>query len=193
MNTNYNSLNQNNNSQTKPKKEIKQIVSNAKTKKKDPISKFVSNFFAGDFNDVKNYVLHDVIEPAIKKTIQDTITKGLESWMYGDSRPKGGSTYSNPSYKYHNLTNINNNTRRETHTVDDIIFESKGEAEAVLSQMVDVIADYESVSVADLYEMVGMSCDYTENNYGWTQLGSAYTQRVSGGYILRLPKAIALK
>jgi hypothetical protein len=48
------------------------------------------------------------------------------------------------------------------------------------------------VSVADLYDLVGVTGNYTDNKYGWTDIRSASVIRVRDGYMLKLPKALPL-
>ena len=60
--------------------------------------------------------------------------------------------------------------------------------------MNDVIETYGMVSVMDLYDLVGISGQYTDNNYGWKNLRNAEPIRTRDGeYMLKLPKAIPLK
>ena len=54
--------------------------------------------------------------------------------------------------------------------------------------MDELIDTYGQVSVADLYDLVGKSCNYTDNNYGWTNLRNAEPVRVRDGYMLKMPK-----
>ena len=63
------------------------------------------------------------------------------------------------------------------------------EAEEVRRQMLDVIARYGFVTVADMYDMAGLTPPYTANSYGWVNIRTAEPVRVRDGYILRLPKA----
>ena len=51
---------------------------------------------------------------------------------------------------------------------------------------------YGTVSVADLYDLVGISGNYTDNKYGWTNIRNAEPIRVRDGYMLKLPKALPL-
>lgn len=37
-----------------------------------------------------------------------------------------------------------------------------------------------------------ISCNYTDNKYGWTDLSSAQVERVRDGYVIRLPRATSL-
>ena len=59
--------------------------------------------------------------------------------------------------------------------------------------MDEIIDMYGRVSVADLYDLVGITGNYTDNNYGWTNLASAEPIRVRDGYVIKLPKAMPIK
>ena len=56
----------------------------------------------------------------------------------------------------------------------------------------ELIERYGIVSVADLYGLVDLPCDYTADKYGWKDLQTAEPIRVDDGYILRLPKALPI-
>ena len=75
---------------------------------------------------------------------------------------------------------------------DDIVIESRGEAEAVLIQMDDLIERYGFVSVLDLYDMCELTAPYTSDKYGWTDLRTARVVPVRKGYVLKLPRALPL-
>ena len=75
---------------------------------------------------------------------------------------------------------------------NNIVFNSRGDAEAVLMSMDELISQYEVVRVADLYDLAGITGDYTDYRYGWTDIRSARIERVRDGYIIRMPKALPL-
>ena len=58
--------------------------------------------------------------------------------------------------------------------------------------MDDLIETYGLVSVADFYDLVGVTGDYTDNKYGWTDLRNANVIRVRDGYMIKLPRALLL-
>ena len=62
------------------------------------------------------------------------------------------------------------------------------EAEEVITKMDELIDTYGMVSVADLYDLVGKTSEYTDNKYGWTNIRTAEVIRVRDGYMLKLPK-----
>lgn len=187
----------------KPK--IKKIVKgNVKIKKRSFGRKFADIFFGEEIVDVKGYILQDVLIPAIKDTISDIITGGSDMLLFGERRLRGGRRPSNGAYtsysSYYQSGSKNNPRTRPSGSysgsrcfIKDIIFETRGEAEDVLGNMIDVIKDYGMVSVADLYDMVDEPGQFTDNSWGWSDLGSASVRRVAEGYMLVLPKVISLK
>ena len=152
-----------------------------------------------DIQNVKSYIFMDVLVPAIKKAISDIVTDGISMILYGGTnRGKKGS--SNASYVSYNSISDRRDERREPSTqrvgprYDDITLESRAEAEEVLARMDELISMYGSASVADLYDLIGVTSNYTDNNYGWTNLAKAGTERTyGGGYRLKLPRAIQIK
>ena len=174
------------------KKVEKVVTGNVRTKKKSDIQNFASIFVPEDVNSVKDYILMDVIVPLIKKAISDTV----EVILYPGGK-KGSSNASKISYR----ENYDRDRRRDYSTprvrsgydFDDIIFDTRGEAEQVLSSMDDLIDVYGTVSVADLYDLAGITGrNYTDNKYGWTDIRTARVVRVREGYTLELPRALPL-
>ena len=62
----------------------------------------------------------------------------------------------------------------------------------MLDRMNEIVETYGLVKVADLYDLVGLTCNYTDNKYGWTSLRTADIVRVRDGYTLKLPKAMPI-
>jgi len=182
-----------------PEKKVEKVIAGTvKSKKKSEIRKFTDVFISEDIDNVKSYILLDVLIPAIKKAISDIVTNGIDMILYGETgKIKSNSTASKVSYRsYYD----GRNGRRDysairtkiSYNYDDIIFDNRGEAEDVLSRMDELISTYGLVSVADLYDLVGVTGNYTDNKYGWTNIRNASVIRVRDGYMLKLPKALPL-
>ena len=104
----------------------------------------------------------------------------------------------NSSYVSYNSYSDRREDRRDISSArvgyhyDDITLESRAEAEEVLTRLDELIDMYGTASVADLYDLVGVSCNYTDNKYCWSNLSRAEVMRVRDGYKLKLPKAIQI-
>lgn len=187
----------------KPEKRVeKAIVGTATKRKKSELRKFTDVFISEDVDSVKSYILMDVIIPAIKKAVVDVVSDGINMLMYGESgarSSKGGSLGSKISYqKYYESRNDSGKSysRPRANTsldYEDIVFESRGDAESVLSRMDELIENYGVVSVGDLYDMANISTDnYTINRYGWTNIRNASVVRIRDGYVIKLPKPMPI-
>ena len=176
------------------------ITGTAKTRKKGEMQKFADVFIAEDAGNVKSYIMLEVIVPAVKKAISDIITTGIDMILYGEAgRSRKNGTASKVSYRNYydqgseRVRAGSMNSRRNTPDYDDILFDTRGDAEVVLDAMNDIISQYGTVSVSDFYDLARVPNDnFTMNRYGWTNIGGATAVRVRDGYILKLPRAVPL-
>lgn len=183
---------------TDAKKVEKVVKGTVKTKKKSEVRKFTDAFISEDAANVKSYVLLDVIIPTIKKTVVDIVTDSIHMIFLGTTA-RGKSSSGGTKINYSNFYDPRDDRRyseprvnRNRFDYDDLIFESRGEAEAVLDQMEELIDRYHVVTVADMYDMADMTAPYTSNKYGWSNLRNAEIIRVRDGYIIKLPRAMVI-
>lgn len=177
----------NRNTHKKPK--VESVVKGAVVAKDSTLGKKVRrSFLSGDLSELKSYVVEDIIWPGLLKAAHGAVdiafhrdigsynsrSKSVIHYDRASDRPSGRSKDHAPSRK---------------RDFREIIFDTRGDAEEVLTGLVDLIADYQSASVADLYDLCGVTSIFTDNKYGWTDLSGAGVKRVSEGYILDLPKA----
>lgn len=183
------------------KKVEKVIKGNVRTKKKSNASKLVETFISEDVSSVKSYVIQDVIIPVIKKTVCDIFADIPNMIFYGSpARSKRSSSnvdhisYNSYSDKRDDRRYNNEPRRRSIFDLDCIEFDDRGEAEKVLMVMDGIMEEYDLVRVADFYDLIGMSCDHTANDYGWTNIRNAEVVPVrGGGWIIKMPRAIPIK
>ena len=184
-----------------PEKKVEKVIEGeAKKKKRGELSKLSEVFISDEVNNVKSYILLDVLVPAIKKAISDIITNGIDMILYGESgRSRKSSTASKVSYRsYYDNENDrrrNNDSYRPRigYYHEDVRVRNRGEAEEVIIRLEEIISTYGLASVADLYDLVGMSGNYTDNNYGWTDIRSVKViPERDGWYVIKMPKSLPL-
>ena len=193
------------NSKTIEKKEkeaTRKVTKAVVIEKQKPL---LARIFGDHIQEVGTYILWDVLLPAAKSTISEIISNGIEMVLYGEpgTKRKGrlhrdrdrsyvsyNSIYDRPGRKSRQETQEKRGSGRgrSRHQFDDIIIESKPEAEEVLTVLVEAIELYDTCAVADLYEAVGLPTDFTDHRWGWFNLSSAYVKRDRFGYTLVLPK-----
>jgi len=181
-------------------RELKPVTQGVRVQKKTGFIASVSDtLFGENTRSVGQYILFDILIPAAKDTITDMITKGIEMIVYGDrgsrsSRRSGPSRTSYGSY-YRDRDRREDRysrTTRSGHRLDDIIIASRADAEEVLEQLFIRLDDYGTATVADFYDLVGITGEWTDRKWGWDTLERSDIRPVRGGYVVVLPKPIAL-
>lgn len=180
------------------KKVTEKVVKGNVKQKKQSLGKRISDSVLEDSSsNVMQYILWDVLIPAAKNTISDIIKGGLDMLLFGEGsapssrvrRDRGKSYVSYRSYydedKRRDSYRVN---RRATHNFDDLIFDSREDAEEVLNHLGDLIDEYSMASVADFYDMVGVTSNFTDQKWGWYNINTARVVRCRDGYTIRLPR-----
>lgn len=181
----------------RPKVE-KVVTGNAKKKKQSFANKMANTFAPGDVDSVKNYIWADVLVPSIKRAISDIVCNGI-NMILGEpsgSKRNSESRAAKVSYRsyYDDERREPKNRLSQTYDYDDVIFETRADAEEVLYRMEEMLEHFEVVSIADFLEMSGFKPVYTDHKYGWTRsnINGVRVERVRDGYIIRLPRATNL-
>lgn len=192
------------------KPEIESVVTTEVVARKKSLGKrFKEIFIGGDSKSVMQYVFMDVLVPQAKDMITEAASQGFERLIYGENRPgrrygprpTAGANYT-PYNRYAARGNnpvgrAERDERQPTasvrgHRIDDILLATRVEADTVLERMYDFLNQYETVSVAELYSLIGWTANYVDQKWGWTDLSGSSVQRVREGYILNLPRPRSL-
>ena len=172
-------------------KEIKPVVQAKGARKRNPIVK--SLISVEDAYDLKQYA-----KSVLKQAFVDMIKNGIDIVAYGpNGNPAKKSKGSRVSYRSYYDDDVRDRRepmryRANDFDFDDIIFDNRGDAQMVLDNMFDILERYKVVTVADYYDLCGERCSHTANKFGWTSLGAASISRIRDGYVIRLPRALAI-
>lgn len=181
---------------------IEKVVSGkvrVKRQRKGNLEKAAEIFTGQDLNSVKEHLIKNVLFPNIQKLLYDTITNGADTIIYGG---KGKNKRSDgtrvPYWRSYDSESGSNNEKptysgRGIYNFENLLFEKKQDAEAVLDSMQEIIDQFGVVSVADLYDLADVTIDNTTaSNYGWKSIASAKSVATPDGWILSLSKPIYL-
>lgn len=188
--------------QENPERKTGKVISGDAHRRKQSGLNRVSNAVGlGDGDSVKDYMtqaLIDVLIPTLKRAVSDIVCNSINILLGEPTRTRSGSQASRVNYRSYydqgrdERKEYNRPRAQSSYSYDDIVFPSRGDAEEVLYRMEELLERFDMVSVADLFDMAGISCNYTDNKYGWKSLRDARIERVSDGYIIRLPRATTL-
>lgn len=197
-------------------------TSTAVVKEKTFGEKMVDAFIAEDTKTVGDYLVKEKIVPEVKEFALDLLFDGLSMLLGTKRRSSSGAnrtdystiSTSGSSYRYASSSNyyasrkpsVSSDPYYKATSEDpcEIIFkigpdetpnDAKNTAKEVLSNLRDAAEEYGTASVADLYELSGISPkSFTDNSYGWNLelLSYGVIKRVREGYSLELPKPIPI-
>lgn len=194
-------MSQNNTSQ-QPKK-VTSVVDAKPKLQKEPLGKKIKRvFFSEDVDNVGSFIFIDVLVPAIKDLLASIVENTVNVALFGSgSTRRSYLSRGNPQQRanlYWNSSVGNqrpyaNERPRSTNNFREIIYETQADASRVLDGMMELVSSYGLASIADLYSFSNLSSDnYTNNDYGWTNLRGSRVVRTRDGYILELPKPTLL-
>lgn len=180
----------------------------AKKAEKSVMSKVADSIIVEGIKSVGTYLFFDVFVPKTKELLVDMVSEGLSRTLFGEAAPKrrsrsgDGRRYTDyssltrsRSYDYGGPGNTRSLSRRARNTYDfsEIVIATRVEAEEVLDRMQDAIDNYGSCTVGDLFDLTGITQEYTDDKYGWTKLGNSSVIRVRDGYALDLIPPVLLQ
>ena len=158
--------------------------------------RFLDTFIAEDSRSVGDYLLKDIIIPALESLFLDTLHQGIDAIFNRSGRPRTtgskASTYHASYERRGGGTRASSSSR--THFVEDVIFDTRQDAALVKQKMLDLLEQEQAVSILEYYEIVEevtgltISGHYTDAKYGWMDLsGATVTFARGGGCIINLP------
>lgn len=177
------------------------------------IGKFFRQLFADDMKTVRRTFREDVIIPFVQDGLSGIFHDGIDLLIYGSKSGRRGSRrdlFSNMKTRYDKIgrSSLNSTISRRSFDRDDddedveayddnlFIFATRGKAETVYNAMEDAIEMYGAVSVADIYDLAGITNyrgDFVDRNWGWATMDGIKVRRRGGKYLLDLPKAENIK
>lgn len=189
-------------------RKVDPVIKNDKivSTKKKTSKKILETFVEDDVDDIKSYFLFDMLIPGLKNGCLDLI----ETMFFGNSGGRNrsrGREYNKPySSYYRSYEGARNRRSRESerkrnesyHSKDDkidyrnIVLRNRSDANDIVDKMYERIDEFKACSVADLFDMLDLTSNYVDNNWGWTKEDEIRVRRVSSGYLIDVPEAVYL-
>ena len=173
------------------------VTGGVRQKKKGALQKFTDTLIQEDAKDIKSYIFTDILIPAFKRFLSDS----LDAVLY----PGGGGKRSSqaPASRISYRSYYDDRDRRDRAPVrssnrafdfDNYTIENRRDADEVLMRMDEILDQYHVVSVADFYDLLGVdNYSYTNNSFGWMDLRQARVSPVrGGGFVIDLPRPLPI-
>ena len=173
--------------------------------KKSPLKRLLREFLSDDIP-TRQDMVHDIVIPGLK----EFIVWGVETAFWGDAHyaPSRSSSVMRGGETRISYNNVSSSKRKPSRSqqratyngsvkdIDDIFFSSLAAAKEFAEDMRQYIDDYNTISVAVVFDWLMRPHQYTDRYRGWDNIDN-YTierARVDGErmYHLKLPKCILL-
>lgn len=183
----------------------KKVIAKAKVQKKSAIKEALRTFFAQDLPEIAEHLVIDVAIPAAKNAITDMVTQGIQQLLYGEIDPRrrhssGYTSYSSSSRSdrgrayYESRRSERREPRQPKPTnVEDLVFDTRGDAVDVVEFIAEQIDEYGQVSVADLMSSVGIPPRYTDERWGWTTTDAFEIRQIREGWLVSADRPEPIK
>lgn len=160
---------------------------------------------------VGRYVMREVVTPAIKNIVADSVTSGINAMMFGrDGRPGNNSYHKATGYYSQNRSGSRNSrtqynrassgyhgsesgpqddipVRGNRFNSEDYSLPDRNEALSVLDALNDQIEQYGLATVADFYDLIGITSDFVDHSWGWSDLSTAQVRVYRDQFVISLP------
>lgn len=181
------------------KKIVPVLRGDVKANKESVGKKLANTFLAETITNVGKHMVSDVIVPAITDMIVDSLTDGISMLFKGTPYRYRSSFNGKTNYtSFSRGSSFSWSTPRDSEVIEknrfgvyDISFTQRPDAIEVRNCLAEVIDRYGFVPICDYYEFSKHSelIQYTDNKYGWDNLGNADIIRGRDGrYRITLPK-----
>lgn len=188
------------------KPRVEKIVSGeARTRKRSFRRQITETFLGGDLKSAVRTMIMDIAIPETRDMVYSVFTGGLERLFFGEGRRRGSTQPQSGPMGYMQYNRFSpgsgilsssartmNRSARANHDFDQIILSSRTDAQAVIDQLFEVVSQYGEATVADLYQLVDLPTNHTDNKWGWTNLRGAGVSRDGDNFLLDLPKPESL-
>ena len=192
---------------SKPAKpRLESVVSGTATVRKKGFWRKLSD--GADLKGVIEYIWWEIAVPSIKSTASDMVSNGFDRAIFGGSdyrsrnRSRNRRSFSERT-TYEKMYSRRDRDRdrdsrrdersmsrrgRMNHDFQEIVLGSRAEAEDIIDQLRERIEEFDVATVMDLYDAAGVTSDFTDERWGWTDLQDARVDRVRDGFLLDMPR-----
>lgn len=181
-------------------------------------AKLKETFIADDARDVGEYIMWDIVIPAIKMTIYNVVVGSAGRIFLGNSQPPAGLSRRDgvtridrdrPSFSYSTVSTARAEAKRtpamltapksNNYDILDFEYDDRQKLEQAFDEMVNALDEYGRLTLDEYAEILSHyfsgipKMDYTANSWGWRSLSSASIVVSPGGYFLKMPKPMPIK
>lgn len=187
---------------TRPVKQVpKGVVSGASPVKRPATQRFLDYMFAESPKEIAKRVLTQTVGPRLKLSAYEAFDGMLSGLLFGGAGKPMGGLLQTPAMRggginYAGISTgqsalqqaqLANQARPNVGNYRDLVLDTPDKAEILYANLIQLHNQYRMVTVADLWEMAGLTPEPSMNAYGWHSLEGARITKDLRGFVLQLP------
>lgn len=194
-----------------PREKLESVVKKGTVIQKKPniLKRTARSMVADDVQNVGDFVVTDILVPALRNLLYDVIVGGAGRTIFGTTQtrrpgmnPGLFGTAQNLKTAYHNASNPQasvapqpgmSKQAQARFDFSEISLTDHSEAITIVEMLKMRVVEYGTASVADLYDLLGHTGAFTDQNWGWSDLSMAGVKQHRSGFVLDLPHPVPLK
>lgn len=170
------------NEKAKEKPRLKPVTKQAE----DTVGKAFVKEFIGDKDEINNYIVKDLLIPGIKNGILSVLSMMFFKDDYVSERRSGNRHDYSRDYRRGSSRNTRTRDRSDSGRSnktdpENIQFNSRNDADIVCGSLRGRIREYGSASIGDLFDLIDVSPEFTDWDFGWTREEDIGIRRLSNG------------
>lgn len=190
----------------KPKLSSVVSSSNLVSTKKSLSQKFAETFLNIDRRDLREFIMKDLVMAGIEDLGYYVLDMIFDNVSGGRSSRRKGSYYDDrTSYSSYYRSKDSDRRRRKKRDRDreyegdrkldykNIVVRDRREAERIVDELRDRIHEFDTASVGDLFDLIGVSGEWNDNNWGWDREDDICLRKAPGGWLIDVAEAKYLK
>ncbi len=172
----------------------KVLEGDIKPEKKSLMKRIADAFIAVDANDIKTYLIFDVLIPGLKRGAEDLLHMALYNDKKSDRVTRSRGTSSIRRLEYSSIRPardgdeavLNRNTLAGN---TDLVFPTRQKAEEALDMVSARISACGFATLKYYYTITRQPTEWPQEKWCWRSLdGVTIVQSQSGGYVLKMPR-----
>lgn len=193
---------------TVEKEKLEPVISGKAEQRKKTLGAKFKQHFMTEGEGFFDHIVEKVIIPkslelfnTIVRQTADAFAQGVEEALFG-GRTNRPTSPPRPGFVGTVRTNYNGVTAppkptttayfqpvvRRSNVVKDVVLEFREDVELVLDTLRGVIERHGHCTLGDFYGLVDIQTNPVDEEWGWTNLASARSREVNGGYLVVLPR-----
>jgi len=192
------------------KEKLEPVINGKVEQRKKTLGARFKQHFVTEGEGFFDHIVEKVIIPkslelfnTIVRQTADAFAQGVEEALFGGRtnrpasppRPGVGNVH-RPNTNYNGVSSAPKPTAtayfqpvvRRSNVVKDVVLEVREDVELVLDTLRGVIERHGYCTLGDFYELVDLPTTSVDMEWGWTNLASARSREVNGGYLVVLPR-----